>query len=121
MTSTLMVLDAELQAIEQELVARGGEIDDEIDLRLREALEARKDKVDAVVDHLGFLARGGLFVVISLVPTAKTLSDGRQAHISLHPAEWWADKLAAHFRVVEILAVSPQKQWTAVLLKKDPA
>jgi 2-polyprenyl-3-methyl-5-hydroxy-6-metoxy-1,4-benzoquinol methylase len=77
------------------------------------------DKVDAVVDHLASLARRALFVVISLVPTAKTLSDGRQAHISLHPVDWWVERLERHFRVVEVMAVKPEKQWVATLLKKE--
>jgi 2-polyprenyl-3-methyl-5-hydroxy-6-metoxy-1,4-benzoquinol methylase len=79
------------------------------------------DKLDAVLDHLAALSRRALFVVISLVPTAKTLADGRQAHISLHPAAFWAERLEQHFRVVEILAVKPDKQWVALLLKKEPA
>lgn len=77
------------------------------------------DKVDAVVDHLGELARVAAFVVISLVPTAKTLSDGRQAHISLHPSGWWAARLSRRFRVVEVLKVKPEKQWVVVLQKRE--
>lgn len=77
------------------------------------------DLVQNVVADLARLALRGLFVVISLVPTAKVLSDGRQAHISLHAASWWADKLSEHFTLVEVLAVSPEKQWVAVLTKKE--
>lgn len=79
------------------------------------------DKVEAVLEHLAALTIGALFVVISLVPTAKTLSNGDQAHISLHPPEWWAERLGRHFEVTEVLSVSPEKQWVATLLKKDPA
>ncbi len=77
------------------------------------------DKVEAVLDHLQALARVALLVVVSTVPTAKTLSDGRQAHISLHPREWWASRLAARFTMVEEHAIKPEKQWVAVFLKKD--
>lgn len=77
------------------------------------------DLVDNVLADLGRLALRGLFVVISLVPTAKTLSDGRQAHISLHAASWWADKLSEHFTLLEVIGVSPEKQWVAVLKKKE--
>lgn len=77
------------------------------------------EKVDAVVEHLAELTRVAAFVVISIVPTAKTLSDGRQAHISLHPPGWWAARLSRRFRIVEELQVKPEKQWVVVLAKRE--
>jgi hypothetical protein len=47
------------------------------------------EKIMAVLDHLRALTRVELFTVISLVPTEKKLSDGRQAHILLKPESWW--------------------------------
>lgn len=47
------------------------------------------DRIFAVMQHLGTLTSHALFAVISLVPTNKTLSDGRQAHILLRSVEWW--------------------------------
>jgi 2-polyprenyl-3-methyl-5-hydroxy-6-metoxy-1,4-benzoquinol methylase len=76
------------------------------------------DKIDAVLTHLSLLAHKVIFVVISLVPTAKTLSDGQQAHISLHSVDWWREKFEAlHWRVVQELNVKPEKQWAAVLTR----
>lgn len=81
-----------------------------------------EEKLDAVLAHLAALTHRALFLVVSLIPTAKTLSDGRQAHITLHPAAWWVGRLEAHgFEVAEVLSVSPEKQWVATLLKKAPA
>lgn len=50
------------------------------------------DKIPTVLSHLYMLARHRVFAVVSTVETAKTLSDGRQAHISLHPFEWWEQR-----------------------------
>lgn len=76
------------------------------------------DKMEAVLDHLQSLAHIGLFVVVSLVPTAKVLSDGRQAHISLHPKAWWEEQLGDRFDFLAEYEVSPEKQWVAAFLKK---
>lgn len=76
------------------------------------------DLVDDVIADLAGLTLQTLFVVISLVPTSKTLSDGRQAHISLHPKKWWKARLAVHFRQTEEHMIQPEKQWVAVLQRK---
>jgi 2-polyprenyl-3-methyl-5-hydroxy-6-metoxy-1,4-benzoquinol methylase len=47
------------------------------------------DKIFAVMQHLSKLTGRLLFAVISLVPTGKTLSDGRQAHILIRSVDWW--------------------------------
>lgn len=78
------------------------------------------EKLGAVIDHLANLTRTALFVVVGLTPTAKTLSDGRQAHISLHPPTWWRAALGRRFRQTEEHAIRPEKQWVAVFLpRKD--
>lgn len=75
-----------------------------------------EDKIDAVLSHLTSRARLVLFVVISLVETAKVLSDGRQAHILLRPPAWWRVQFEARdFTVIEEPQVKPEKQWVAVL------
>jgi 2-polyprenyl-3-methyl-5-hydroxy-6-metoxy-1,4-benzoquinol methylase len=54
------------------------------------------EKIDAVVEHLSKLTQRYLVAVISLVPTSKTLRDGRQAHILLRSREWWTCMMEAH-------------------------
>lgn len=71
--------------------------------------------VEAVLDELRDL--GPLvFVVISLVPTAKTLSDGRQAHITLKPRQWWLDMI--DMALVEEIENQPAKQFVGLFRRK---
>jgi 2-polyprenyl-3-methyl-5-hydroxy-6-metoxy-1,4-benzoquinol methylase len=77
-------------------------------------------KIYAVVGHLARLTKKKLFLVVSLVETAKTLSDGRQAHILIRNVDWWKYLLRAHhFNVIRELQVGPKekwhKQWVAIL------
>lgn len=75
------------------------------------------DRIWAVVGHLASLSGKALFLVVSLVETAKTLSDGRQAHILLHTPAWWREMVGAHgCLVARELAIKPEKQWVAVLV-----
>ena len=53
------------------------------------------DKLDAVLDHLWRLTGKVAYLVISTRPANATLPDGRNAHLSVHAANWWTAKLAA--------------------------
>lgn len=55
------------------------------------------DCLDAVLDDLKRLTlRIGLFTV-SCTPAAKTLADGRNAHLIQEPPEWWLPKITDRF------------------------
>jgi 2-polyprenyl-3-methyl-5-hydroxy-6-metoxy-1,4-benzoquinol methylase len=70
-----------------------------------------------VLEDLAHLTRRQLFVVISTVETSKTLSDGRQAHITLHPRAWWIERFeSVGMRVVESVIVNkPGKEFGLIL------
>lgn len=71
--------------------------------------------VAAVLEHLAALTRRQLFVVISLVETAKLLSDGRQAHITLKPAPWWVTGIEGFgFKLVATIPNRPEKQFVGL-------
>lgn len=54
------------------------------------------DKVDNVLEHIHWLALKGAYLSIALRLGKKNdLPDGRNEHLSVHPAEWWLDKLRA--------------------------
>lgn len=53
------------------------------------------DRLDNVLGHLSALAGKALYLVIALRPANAILPDGRNAHLSLAPAEVWVDRLRA--------------------------
>ena len=65
------------------------------------------DKINAVVEHLSSLCERWLVAVISLVPTSKTLSDGRQAHILLRSVEWWTCMMESHDLILRATLQGP--------------
>lgn len=69
----------------------------------------------SVIAHLSVLTRRVLFLVISLVPTAKTLTNGDQAHISLYPVAYWREAFELDFELIDEFDIKADKQWAAVL------
>ena len=58
--------------------------------------------VDKVFDNIRRLSTDVTFFVITFEPSSRSLPDGRNAHLSQHPIEWWKDKLAEHgFKIIE--------------------
>lgn len=58
------------------------------------------DLVDNVLTNLRRLTLQTALLVINTGPAKKILADGRNAHISMHPPEWWMERIeAAGFKV----------------------
>ena len=57
------------------------------------------DLLDNVLDDLERLTECVLFCTIHTGPAAKVLSDGRNAHLTQQPLEWWLPKLWARFDI----------------------
>jgi Protein of unknown function DUF115 len=53
--------------------------------------------LDSVIDNIHVLAKRAVFLVISTKTAKKFLEDGRNAHLSLHDADWWKEKLSKKF------------------------
>ena len=51
--------------------------------------------IDEVLDHIKVLAKKAALFLIVFRLSSDVLPDGRNAHISVHPMEWWRDKLQA--------------------------
>ncbi len=47
-------------------------------------------------------SKGFVFFAIDLIPAKKELLDGRNAHITLAPSDWWCQQLKQHFRMVTL-------------------
>jgi hypothetical protein len=52
------------------------------------------DKVDAVLQHLFCLTGKGAYLTIATREARHVLPDGRNAHLTIQPAEWWMNKVA---------------------------
>lgn len=81
------------------------------------------ERLAAVLRHFHQLARRAVFLVVSLVETAKILEDGRNAHLIVQPADWWAAQCSAAGFVVGPPPASarqkPEKEWVAVLTPRE--
>ena len=55
------------------------------------------DSLDAILQDIKSLTKLFCFVAIDLQPAVKTLSNGRNAHILLAPAQWWVSRFSQVF------------------------
>lgn len=53
--------------------------------------------LDAVLDELQRLAIKGVFLSVNMMPAAKKLPDGRNAHLIQESADWWLPKLMSRW------------------------
>lgn len=61
--------------------------------------------LDDVLDDLQRVTRRAGYFVIATRPAAKTLPDGRNAHLIIESPEWWLPKLWNRFRIVQFTDV----------------
>ncbi len=77
------------------------------------------EKLSAVLAHIRMLARKVVWLVVSTCETAKTLSDGRNAHLIVQPADWWRQTVLAAGFTIQATPIEarnrPDKEWMAVL------
>lgn len=82
-----------------------------------------EDKVDATLRTLDILCKSGIFFNIDTALSKSYLPDGRNTHITIHPAEWWMAKLEGAFREMKWtihrstrsqLVVSGERTWDVV-------
>lgn len=60
------------------------------------------ENIDNVLDHIRSIATRFVFLVIPTGPAAKTLSDGRNAHLIQKPVQWWLPKLLERFDLISL-------------------
>ena len=72
--------------------------------------------LDTVLHHLNRLTGRICIMSVAFDPAAKSLPDGRNAHLIVKPREWWDKKLAAYFEVVKCwLRTKPGKTGMTVV------
>lgn len=58
--------------------------------------------LDNVISHIQKLTKKVAYLVIATRPAHKTLEDGRNAHLIVEEAIWWANKLSEKFHVMSM-------------------
>ena len=76
------------------------------------------EKLDAVLDHIYRLAGRAAYFVIDMKPANAILADGRNAHLSLHSAGWWFNKLQAIGWIMLPRDVAYSGRWLTVTATK---
>ena len=67
--------------------------------------------LEDVLDHLQALTKHILFCSIHMGPAGKTLDDGRNAHLTQQPMNWWMPQIFERFQVQTVQLVSPVEFW----------
>lgn len=62
--------------------------------------------LENVLDHLAELTEFFGFFTIHTGPAVKTLSDGRNAHLTQEPPEWWLPRIIARWELIQYQAQS---------------
>jgi hypothetical protein len=58
--------------------------------------------LDNVLDHLATLTEAVALLSIHTGPAVKTLTDGRNAHLTQQPMDWWLPKLWGRWEIQTI-------------------
>jgi hypothetical protein len=75
----------------------------------RDVMEHVEDEsIDEVLDHVKSLAKKAAFFLIVFRESGQFLPDGRNTHISVHPKEWWEEKLRARWSKVRFWQDRPK-------------
>lgn len=61
--------------------------------------------LDEVIGDMRASCRNAI-IIIDMSPAKATLSDGRNAHVTLKPRDWWHARLARHFDYLEPIATA---------------
>lgn len=77
------------------------------------------DLLDNVLDDLQRLTEGIAFLTVHTGPAVKILSDGRNAHLTQEPVQWWLPKLLSRWDVQTLQVTSPQSFFFLGLAKSQ--
>lgn len=63
-----------------------------------------EEEMDAVLSEMATVGKHAL-LVIDIAPAKAILSDGRNAHVSLHDEDWWQKRLAQYFPTIRPITI----------------
>lgn len=58
--------------------------------------------VDDVIEHLTGICKKAAFILISTQKAKAILPDGRNAHLTIKPGEWWLEKFRPYFSGITV-------------------
>jgi hypothetical protein len=73
--------------------------------------------LENVLDHLAELTEVVAFITVHTGPAMKTLDDGRNAHLTQQPIEWWLPKLWSRFDIQTMQKVGDHSYYTILYAK----
>lgn len=73
--------------------------------------------LDNVLDHLAQLTEEVIFLSIHTGPAMKTLPDGRNAHLTQEPIEWWIPKLCSRWDLQTMQKVGDHNYYSILYAK----
>lgn len=73
--------------------------------------------LENVLDHLVELTQLVAFITVHTGPAMKTLPDGRNAHLTQEPIEWWLSKILSRFDLQTVQKVGDHSWYTIVTAK----
>lgn len=76
------------------------------------------DCLDATLDDMARCTKKAALIVVSCFSSAKTLSDGRNAHLLIKPIDWWLPHLMKRWDI-NTASVMPQRFWFLGMAKKS--
>jgi hypothetical protein len=73
--------------------------------------------LEQVLDHLVELTEVVAFITIHTGPAMKTLPDGRNAHLTQEPIEWWLAKILVRWDLQTVQKVGDHNYYTILYAK----
>lgn len=70
--------------------------------------------IDAVLKDLARVTKLAGYFNISTVPASRTLSDGRNAHVTIQPFSWWVEKVLKEFNIVSACSTSSSANFEVI-------
>ncbi len=55
------------------------------------------EKIDNVLEHIASLSNNVVWFLIPSGKSSKSLPDGRNAHLTREPGQWWAERIGKYF------------------------
>lgn len=77
-----------------------------------------EEDLDPIIEQMAAFARNAI-IVIDTGPAVLILPDGRNAHVTQHDQDWWAEKLGVHFPYLEPIRVRSKRRAAFKTWKSD--